>query len=82
MYNENFLDVNLENVKSIRIKYLKELKHLAKYQPGEVEYEVKIETYFTDNLMVLKKRETTGYVILKRETARGGWRIRGIGTGP
>jgi len=32
--------------------------------------------------MVLKKRETTEYVILKRETARGGWRIRGIGTGP
>jgi hypothetical protein len=67
----------------VRIVYLKELKHLAKInQPGEVEYEVKIETYFTDNLMVLKKRETTGYVILKRETARGGWRIRGIGTGP
>jgi len=82
LYNENFPDVNLENVKSIRIVYLKELRHLGKInQPGEVEYEVKIETYFTDNLMVLKKRETTGYVILKRETARGGWRIRGIGTG-
>jgi len=78
LYNETFPDVNLKNVKSIRIVYLKELKHLAKInQPGEVEYEVKIETYFTDNLMVLKKRETT-----ERETARGGWRIRGIGTGP
>lgn len=68
--------------KSVRIIEMEEWKHLEKINPpGTREYYVKVEYKYSKQV---DRDDWIGhrYVLLRKETARGGWRIVSIGSGP
>lgn len=71
------IDCNINKAKLLEIKEY----DMALNEPGTVEYEVTVDfdykvPYLTENGI------SPRYIVLKKETEKGGWRINSIGTGP
>lgn len=50
-------------------------------EPGVLEYQVSVDYEFEEPI-VENNGVRTRFVILKKESKKGGWRIDGVGTGP
>jgi len=79
LYHEDYAKGGFKSAKLISVQ---ELPYLAKGNPpGTIEYEVICDCIF-ENPTTLDDGINYIYMIMERETARGGWKIGSIGTGP
>ena len=82
LYDKDFPKDPLKSVRLIKIE--EELvKKYKRYPPGVVEYKVRGEFYWTHSMANQNAQDgiNTWNVTLKKETLRGGWRIRSMGVG-
>ncbi len=83
LFNEDFNDAYVDgeqNVKSAKFINLREVSGSGNPE-GTVEYAVTIDFKFKQEITSNSGKQTR-FIILKKETAKSGWRIESEGTGP
>jgi beta-lactamase regulating signal transducer with metallopeptidase domain len=78
--SEGVFSDGYSNVKSVKLIDISELKDIEN-PDGVIEYNVTVDFHFR-KVITTENGVQPRFVLLEKETGKGGWRISGVGTGP